>query len=87
MYKILVDGEKIGESDSLQFILLHRNGSYVICDQDESEGVCVKLPKILQCELENGSVAEITILVDCVFRLKPDGLKGFEPLAQIEELS
>lgn len=55
------------------------SGCYVICDEAEADGVCVKVPK--EMTDENGT---ITTCEDAVFSIKEGGLHGTEELCKIE---
>lgn len=79
MYQI-TSGDNTWYVDSLVYIKVNpRNGCYVICAENEADGVCVKVPKALTIEDET-----ITTCVDTVFALVDGGLKGTEATCQIE---
>ena len=80
MYRIK-SGDTVGYSESIVHIRLSDNGSYIPCDQNEAEGVCVKTP--ITYETEDG---EIRTVSDTVFKTKDNGLHGTEPSAEVEEL-
>lgn len=82
MYKVTVDGEFAGYSDTAVFVRLARNGCYVPCEAPEAEGVCVKLPREIQGE--HGAVKTVE---DVVFSLPGKGLPGAGQAAELEETS
>lgn len=81
MYKVLVAGENAGYSDTVVYIKLAGNGSYVPCDRTEAEGICVKLPT--EYTTEDDEVMQT--IVDTVFALSAGGLNGTEEVAELEE--
>ena len=44
MYKVTVEGAFAGYSDTVVYVKVAENGSYVPCGPAEAGGVCVKLP-------------------------------------------
>lgn len=78
MYQITFGDNKV-YADKLTYIRLNkRNGSYVLCDEEEAEGICVKVPKECGDEDNVAFTAE-----DTVFALKEGGLNGTEDVCEI----
>lgn len=84
MYAIKSGGEVVGYSDTVVFIRLHENGSYVPCVEEEAEGFCVKTA-IDRTDEETGETA--TYLEDFVYALADGGLLGIEPVGSVEVVS
>lgn len=84
MYKVIRNGSTTAYSDSLVWIKLHQNGSYVQTDQSQAEGFCVKVP-VLTTDEETGE--SVQTLQDVVYALEPGGLHGTEPVASLEGFS
>lgn len=91
MYKIISDNNVVGVFENVKFIRLRGNGCYILCDENEAEGICIKVPK----EVENEIVDEETNLVsiekriiyeDVVYRFGDKNLTGTEPLCIIEKV-
>lgn len=79
MYKI-ISGESEHYVDNIVFIKLNpESGCYVICDEKEADGICVKVPK--QIVDENNT---INTCEDTVYSIKDGGLHGTEDLCKIE---
>lgn len=79
MYQI-ISGESKQYVDNIVFIKINpESGCYVICDEAEADGVCVKVPK--EMTDENGT---ITTCEDTVYAIKDGGLHGAEEMCQIE---
>lgn len=84
MYEIKVNDEIAGYSDSYVYIRLHTNGCYVLCGEDEAEGICAKVAK----DYTNAETGEtVTHIADTVFRITDDGLHGTEPKCVIKEVN
>lgn len=80
MYQV-ISGENNHFVDDITYIKLNKNnGCYNICDKEEAEGICVKIPK----EITNEDGNTIVISEDNVFTIKDGGLKGTEDLCTIE---
>lgn len=78
MYQI-TSGETQHIVDDIVYIKLNpESGCYVICGQEEAEGICVKAPK--EMTDENGT---FTTCEDTVFAIKDGGLNGTEDFCQI----
>lgn len=84
MYQITSAQVKSGKAqyaDKLTFIKVNpESGCYVICDESEAEGVCVKIP----VEVTNEENTIVTC-EDTVFALKEGGLNGTEPVCVISQ--
>lgn len=78
MYTVKTNGALVGYADSVTFIRLHKNGCYVPCTKEESEGFCAKLA----VETEEG-----TTLDDCVFTHPGKTIRGTEPEGTFETVS
>mgnify|MGYP003561523385 CR=1 FL=1 len=52
MYEIKSNNEIAGYADSFVYIRLHTNGCYVLCGEDEAEGICAKIAKKFKIEVE-----------------------------------
>lgn len=83
MYKVTVNGEFAGYSDTAVFIRLAGNGAFVPCEAPRAQGVCVKLP--VEIAGEDGSA--VKTVGDTVFSLPGQGLPGVEDVAELEETS
>lgn len=82
MYKVLIEGQDVKYSDTIVYVKLTGNGSYVPCDQTEAAGFCVKLPiTIIDEETEEA----IRMVNDTVFAFPDKELKGNELTAEVEE--
>lgn len=84
MYAIKVNNEIVGYSDSFVYIRLHTNGRYVLCGEDEAEGICAKVAKDFT-DAETGET--VTQIADTVFCLTDDGLHGTEQKCEIETVN
>ena len=84
MYAIKVDNKIAGYSDSFVYIRLHTNGCYVLCGEDEAEGICAKVAREYT-DAETGET--VTQIADTVFRITDDGLHGTEPKCKIKEVN
>lgn len=82
MYQVISNGESAGYSDSAVFIRLHSNGSYVPCNEAESDGICVKLPYTYTDEYGN----EIQTMQDTVFVYPGHAMNGTEPEAEMKRI-
>ena len=78
MYKVTVEGAFAGYSDTVVYVKVAENGSYVPCGPAEAGGVCVKLP--YEHTDEDGNTVKTA--EDIVFKLL-----GFEQEATLEETS
>lgn len=80
MYQITFGDNKV-YADKLTYIRLNkRNGSYVLCDKEEAEGICVKVPK------ECGDDDNIAFTADdTVFALNDGALNGTEDVCTISQ--
>lgn len=79
MYQI-ISGEKKQYVDKLVYIKVNQeSGCYIICDENDAEGVCVKIP--VELTTEEGT---ITTCEDTVFAIVDGGLNGTEDICQIE---
>lgn len=79
MYQITV-GEEKHIVDGIIYVKLNpESGCYVICNEKEADGVCVKVPKELTDE--NGTISTCE---DTVFAIKEGGLNGTEAICRIE---
>lgn len=79
MYQI-ISGESKQYVDNIVFIKINpESGCYVICDEAEADGVCVKVPK--EMTDENGAILTCE---DTVYSIKEGGLRGTEELCKIE---
>lgn len=88
MYQVVCDGNVVGNFDELVYIRLSQNGSYVPCDESIADGVCVKLPRQVETEIEDETTGEVTtetriVYEDTVFRLKENALTGDEQLCVV----
>jgi len=88
MYKITKDNSLIGYSETAVYIKLHQNGSYVPCNMNEAEGVCVKLP-FTYTHIDEETKEEVTVntVKDTVFALKENALHGTEEVVSLEEIN
>lgn len=78
MYQI-ISGESKQYVDNIVYIKVNpESGCYVICDEAEADGVCVKVPK--EMTDENGTT---TTCEDTVYAIKDGGLHGAEEVCQI----
>lgn len=84
MYAIKSGGTVVGYSDTVVFIRLHENGSYVPCDAAEAEGFCVKTA-IDRTDEETGET--VTYLEDIVYKLADGKLHDAEPTGSVEAVS
>ena len=84
MYKVIRNGSTVAYSDTLVWIMLHQNGSYVQTEQTKADGFCVKVP-VLTTDEETGE--SIQMLQDVVYALEPGGLHGTEPVASLDVFS
>ena len=84
MYKVIRNGSTVAYSDTLVWIRLHQNGSYVQTEQSQADGFCVKVP-VLTTDEETGE--SIQMLQDVVYALEPGGLHGTEPVASLDVFS
>ena len=81
MYSITWNG-KTHYVDNITYIKLNPNtGCFVICKEEDAEGVCVKIPKIVSGD--NGE--SFSTCEDTVFAIKGSGLHGTEPLCEIAQ--
>lgn len=83
MYKVTVEGAFAGYSDTVVYVKVAENGSYVPCGPAEAGGVCVKLP--YEHTDEDGNTVKTA--EDIVFKLPGGELLGFEQEATLEETS
>lgn len=81
MYKVTVNGELAGYSDTAVFIQRHKNGAYVPCEEPEAEGVCAKLPY----EYEDDESNKVQTVADKVYSLPGRSLAGAEAEAVLEK--
>lgn len=80
MYQI-ISGDSKYYVDNIVYIKLNdKNGCYVICDEQDAGGVCVKVPM----EITNDDGTVVTTCMDTVFAIKEGGLRGTESLCRIE---
>lgn len=80
MYQI-ISGESKHCVDNVIYIKLNEeSGCYVICDEADADGICVKVPT----EMTDEDGAVVSTCEDTVFAIKEGGLHGFESLCQIE---
>ncbi len=84
MYAIKSGGTVVGYSDTVVFIRLHENGSYVPCAEEEAEGFCVKTA-IDRTDEETGET--VTYLEDIVYKLADGKLHDAEPTGSVEAVS
>lgn len=89
MYQLESQGKVVGEFERVVFIRLNRNGCYTPCDESLAEGVCVKLPRQEEREIEDEETGKkttetVTVLEDTVFALNEGGLTGKEPVAVVQ---
>ena len=82
MYKIIIEDNEIKYSDTIVFIKLAQNGSYIPCNREEAEGFCAKIPIEYIDEEEN----IIHTINDNVFAFYNGALKGIEQVANFEEI-
>ena len=82
MYKVLIEGQDAKYSDTIVYIKLAGNGSYVPCDQIEAAGFCVKLPTTI---IDEETEEAIRMVNDTVFVFPNKELKGNELTAEVEE--
>lgn len=78
MYKVVSNGELV-YSDTLVYVRLHDNGSYVGCSYDKADGFCVKVPYIN----EEGE----SLIVSRVYALPEHTLRSNEPTGEAEFIS
>lgn len=79
MYQI-TSGNNKHYADKLTHIRVNKeNGCYVICDEHDADGVCVKIP--VEITTEDGI---ITTMEDTVFATVEGGLNGTENICHIE---
>lgn len=83
MYKVTVGGVFAGYSDTVVYVKVAENGSYVPCGPAEAGGVCVKLPS--EHTDEDGNTVKTA--EDIVFKLPGGELLGVEQEATLEETS
>ena len=82
MYAVKQDGAFAGYADSIVPILLHGNGCYVPCEENQAEGFCAKMAVAIKDE----EGAEYQVLADMVFHLTDHTLKGTEPEGSYEQM-
>ncbi len=68
-------------AEEVRPIRLAENGSYIICAPEEREGVVAVVPTTV-----GGDGGTIETREDRVFRIAEDGLRGTEPIAEVEEV-
>lgn len=83
MYRVIVDGNSVGTSDTAVYIKKGANGCYIPCGMLEAEGVCVKIPY----EQETSDGDTITTVRDVVFSIKGKTLDGATQTASIEKFN
>ncbi len=81
MYAIKSGGNAVGYADEINYIRLHSNGCYVLCDEADAEGFCVKLARET-VDAETGD--KLTRFEDTVYALSDGGLNGTEPVGAFE---
>lgn len=84
MFKVTANGAFVGYSDTVVYITISANGSYIPTDANHADGICVKLPTEIYDE---GTGETIQTTVDTVFSLPGKELPGVEREADIEEIS
>ncbi len=89
MYKVIVNGETVGTFDGLVYIIAWSNGSYIPCEKDKADGICVKLPREVSREVEGEDGVQttetMTVYEDTVYALREGGLTGVEPVCSVVE--
>ncbi len=90
MYKITSNGTVVGVFENPTFIRLRGNGCYVPCDENQAEGVCVKVPKEVEDEIFNETTNTTSkenriVYEDTVYRFGENNLIGTEPICTIEK--
>lgn len=76
MYQIVSENFN-GYADNVIYIKLHpENGSYIICNQEEATGFCVKIPK--EIETEEGKIITSEDLVFSIQGKEMSGVKEGE---------
>jgi hypothetical protein len=80
VYKITNNNNILGYSDTIAYIRLHSNGSYVSCNKNTADGFCVKLFTEYVDEESN----KIQTVQDTVFCFPEHTMRGTEPVAEVE---
>lgn len=84
MFRVKQNGNTVADSDSLVYIRMSGNGSYVPCDREKADGFCVKTP-YTQTNEETGET--FAAVRDVVYALRDGGLTGVEPVATVEAVN
>lgn len=81
MYQITVNNSSF-IVDDIKYVKLHKeNGSYVLCVQEEAEGICVKVPK--EIETEDGAI--LSTCEDTVYTIGESTMNGTEEKCTFEK--
>lgn len=83
MYAIKSGGKVVGYSDTVVYVRLHENGSYVPCAESEAHGFCAKMARELTMEDDES----ITGMVDTVYCFIGKVMHGDEPIGSFEQIN
>lgn len=81
MYRVTVNGETVGRSDTAVFVRRHKNGALVPCEEPEAEGVCVKLPY----EYDDDEGNPVQTVADAVYNVAGGHIPGVSGTATLDK--